>query len=431
MFGLLLLDLDRFNIVNDGLGHAAGDDLLVAVSARIRKLVPPGATVARLGGDEFVVLCEGLTSDQGAGALADRIVNAFSAPLRDVAGEPLTVTMSIGVALGNRTTSGDELLRRAGAAMHHAKRRGRNRFEFFDKLLHSGAFTRLSVEAELHRAIERDEFRLYYQPIVEMRTGAVDGVEALLRWRHPTRGLLVPEDFLGVAEDAGLLVPVGDWVLREACRQVRVWNDAQLSGPGFTVSVNVAAQQMHRPSFPDDVRAAITHAGISPKALVLELTETTLMDAQVARTAKRLHEIGVGLSIDDFGTGYSSMSYLKRFAVDEVKIDRSFITGLGTDPDDATIVGTIVNMTRTLGLSTIAEGVETTLQRDGCSRRAVHGQGFLFDGGHARPHRSHAGGHTPLSPTSARPRSTSSGTSVQINTPSVRPGTATPASLSP
>ena len=351
----------------------------MAVSARIRKLVPPGATVARLGGDEFVVLCEGLTSDQSAGALADRIVNAFSAPLRDVAGEPLTVTMSIGVALGNRTTSGDELLRRAGAAMHHAKRRGRNRFEFFDKLLHSGAFTRLSVEAELHRAIERDEFRLYYQPIVEMRTGAVDGVEALLRWRHPTRGLLMPEDFLGVAEDAGLLVPVGDWVLREACRQVRVWNDAQLSGPGFTVSVNVAAQQMHRPSFPDDVRAAIAHAGISPKALVLELTETTLMDAQVARTAKRLHEIGVGLSIDDFGTGYSSMSYLKRFAVDEVKIDRSFITGLGTDPDDATIVGAIVNMTRTLGLSTIAEGVETTMQRDellalGCAR----GQGFLF-----------------------------------------------------
>jgi diguanylate cyclase (GGDEF)-like protein/PAS domain S-box-containing protein len=377
--GLLLLDLDRFNIVNDGLGHAAGDDLLVAVSARLRKLVPPGATVARLGGDEFVVLCEGLTSDQSAGALADRIVNAFAAPLREVEGERLTVTMSVGVALGNRTTSGDELLRRAGAAMHHAKRRGRNRFEFFDKVLHSGAFTRLSVEAELHRAIERDEFRLYYQPIIDMRTGAVDGVEALLRWRHPTRGLLLPEDFLGVAEDAGLLVPVGDWVLREACRQVRAWNDARLSGPDFTMSVNVAAQQMHRPSFPDDVRAAISHAGISPKALVLELTETTLMDAQVARTAKRLHEIGVGLSIDDFGTGYSSMSYLKRFAVDEVKIDRSFISGLGTDPDDATIVGAIVNMTRMLGLSTIAEGVETTTQRDellalGC----VRGQGFLF-----------------------------------------------------
>jgi diguanylate cyclase (GGDEF)-like protein len=377
--GLLLLDLDRFNIVNDGLGHAAGDELLVAVSARLRKLVPPGATVARLGGDEFVVLCEGLTGDQAAGALADRIVNAFSAPLREVAGETLTVTMSIGVALGNRTSTGDELLRRAGAAMHHAKRRGRNRFELFDKLLHAGAFTRLSVEAELHRAIERDEFQLDYQPIVDLRTGAIDGVEALLRWRHPTRGLLLPEDFLGVAEDAGLLVPVGDWVLREACRQARLWDEAHLCAPGFTVSVNVAAQQMHRPSFPDEVRVAIAHAGISASALMLELTETTLMDAQVARTAKRLHEIGVGLSIDDFGTGYSSMSYLKRFAVDEVKIDRSFIDGLGTDPDDATIVGAIVNMTRTLGLVTIAEGVETTVQRDelialGCER----GQGFLF-----------------------------------------------------
>ena len=376
---LLVLDLDRFNIVNDGLGHAAGDDLLVAAAARLRKLVPPGATLARLGGDEFVVLCEGLRIDQAAGALAERIVLAFNEPLGEVEGESLTVTVSIGVALGNRKTNGDELLRRADAAMHHAKTRGRNRFEFFDKRLHSGALTRLSVEAELHRAIERHEFQLDYQPVVDLRTGAIDAVESLLRWKHPTRGLLLPEDFLGVAEDAGLLVPVGDWVLREACAQARRWHDARPDRPGIHVAVNVAAQQMHRTGFPDEVRAVIADTGIDPSQLVLELTETTLMDAQVVRTAKRLHDLGVCLAIDDFGTGYSSMSYLKRFAVDEVKIDRSFIDGLGHDPDDATIVGAIVHMTHTLGLTTIAEGVETTVQRDallalGCER----GQGFLF-----------------------------------------------------
>ena len=376
---LLLVDLDRFNIVNDGLGHAVGDDLLVSVASRLRKLVPPGATVARLGGDEFVVLCEGLRVDLEAGALAERIVNAFNVPLQEVGGEPLTITVSIGVALGNRKTNGDELLRRADAAMHHAKQQGRKRFEFFDKRMHSGAFTRFSVEAELHRAIERFEFKLDYQPIVNLRTGTVEAVEALLRWEHPTRGLLLPDDFLGVAEDAGLLVPLGDWVLREACDQARRWRNAQQEGPGIRVAVNVAAQQMHRAGFPDDVRAAIVHAGIDPSQLVLELTETTLMDAQVARTAKRLHALGVRLAIDDFGTGYSSMSYLKRFAVDEVKIDRSFVDGLGHDPDDATIVGAIVNMTTTLGLLTIAEGVETTVQRDallelGCER----GQGFLL-----------------------------------------------------
>ena len=351
----------------------------MAVSDRLRKIVPVGATLARLGGDEFVVLCEGLRVDHDAAALAERIVNAFNLPLREIDGESLTVTVSIGIALGNRKTSGDELLRRADAAMHHAKRRGRKRFEFFDKRLHSGAFNRLSVETELHRAIERREFQLDYQPIIDLRTGAVESVEALLRWRHPTRGVLLPEDFLGVAEDAGLLVPVGDWVLREACAQARRWRDAQPGRPCIRVAVNVAAQQIHRASFPDDVRAAIAQAGIDASQLVLELTETTLMDARVARTAKRLHGLGVRLSIDDFGTGYSSMSYLKRFAVDEVKIDRSFVDGLGSDPDDATIVGAIVNMTHTLGLGTIAEGVETTVQRDallelGCER----GQGFFF-----------------------------------------------------
>ncbi|MEX1007840.1 MAG: EAL domain-containing protein [Acidimicrobiia bacterium] len=377
--GVLLLGLDRFNVVNDGLGHAAGDDLLVAVSARLLELALPGDTVARLSGDEFVVLREGLHGEQEPGALAKRLVDAFAAPLREANGEPITVTVSVGIALGDRKASGDELLRHADAAMHHAKERGRNRFEFFDKRLHARALTRLGIETELHHAIDHGAFRLVYQPIIDLCSGVLEGVEALLRWEHPMRGLLLPEEFLDVAEEAGLLVPIGDWVLREACRQARAWQDTQLEAGAPRISVNVAAQQMHHPNFVDEVRAAIEAAGIVPAKLMVELTETALMDTDVAHTATQLHNFGVSLAIDDFGTGYSSLSYLKRLPVDEVKIDRSFIDGLGHDNNDAAIVAAIVNMSHTLGLLCVAEGVETRCQRDallalGCD----HAQGFLF-----------------------------------------------------
>jgi diguanylate cyclase (GGDEF)-like protein len=377
--GILLLDLDRFSVVNDGLGYEAGDAVLVAVSARLRELVRPGDTVARLAADEFVVLCEGLQGAQELGALAGRLVAAFADPLPATTdSEPITVTTSIGIALGERDASGDTMLRQADAAMHHAKDHGRSRFEFFDKRVHDRALTRLGIEAELRRAVDNGEFRVVYQPIVDLASGDIDGVEALVRWEHPTRGFLLPEEFVAVAEDAGLLVPIGDWVLREACRQVRRWQDSPFAVDTFRVCVNVAAQQMVS-SFADDVGAAIREAGIDARHLMLELTETAVMDVQVTRTASALHDMGVGFAIDDFGTGFSSMSYLKRFPVDVVKIDRSFIFGLGDDLDDTTIVGAIVNMAHTLGLITVAEGIEGNCQRDallslGCDR----GQGFLF-----------------------------------------------------
>ena len=380
--GVLLLDVDGFKVVNDALGHAAGDELLMSMAARLAHLVRPGDTVARLGGDEFVVLCEALAGRHEASAVAARIVTGLAVPLRQPDGGDLNITVSVGVAIGDGATSADALLRDADAAMYHAKERGRNRFEMFEAGLGGRAFARLTLEETLRRAIENSEFRLFYQPVVELQSGVCVGMEALLRWAHPVRGLLLPDEFLSVAEETGLIVPIGDWVLREACQQRRRWQQSHPHATPLPISVNVSAQQMKRPRFAHEAAAAIADAGITPHEIVLELTERTLMDASVIPTAVLLHDLGVRLAVDDFGIGYSSLSYLKTLPIDQLKIDQSFVAELGRNPIDTAIVSAVVSMTRALGIVALAEGVETPNQRDelltlGCELA----QGFLY----ARP----------------------------------------------
>jgi diguanylate cyclase (GGDEF)-like protein/PAS domain S-box-containing protein len=375
--GVLLADLDRFKAVNDGLGHAAGDSLLVAIAARLTQLIRPGDTVARLGGDEFVVLCEGLTSRNEVAEIAGRIVAGFAEPFGPDAEEQARVTASIGIALADRGTDAEALLRDADAAMYHAKQLGRNRYEFYDQQLRAETIGRLLVETDLRSALECDQLRLFYQPVVDLNTGAITGVEALLRWQHPSRGLLGPAEFLAVAEETGLIVPIGAWVLQEACRQQREWLTAYPELQRFEMAVNASAQQLRRPGFVDEVLAVVAEAGIPPEGLSLELTETALMDEAAGPNATRLREAGLHLAVDDFGIAYSSLSYLKRFPVSTVKIDKSFIDGLPENPEDAAIVQAVVGMAHALGFTTIAEGVERADQRDrllslGCRQAQGH-----------------------------------------------------------
>lgn len=379
--GVLMLDFDGFKSVNDKFGHAAGDEVLVAMSARMRTLVRPGDTVARLGGDEFVVLCEALGDPAEAAVVAKRIVSGLSVPIERERGD-LRVTASVGVAVGGEGIKREALLRDADTAMYHAKSRGKNRFELFDTGLLGRALARLSIEDMLEQGIENKEFRLFYQPIVEISTGTCVGMEALLRWQHPIRGLLAPDEFLAVAEETRLIIPIGDWVVREACAQRQRWQRSHTELSSLPISVNVATQQMQRTEFAQEVTSAIANAGIPAHEIVLELTERSLMDASVVPNALALHEAGVSLSVDDFGIGYSSLTYLKTLPVDQLKIDQSFINGLVQDPVDAAIVTAVVSMTRALGITAVAEGIETEQQRDalvalGCDL----GQGFLY----ARP----------------------------------------------
>ncbi len=381
--GVLFIDIDRFQVINDALGRAAGDEILSAISTRLGGLVRPGDTVARIGGDEFVVVCEGLPDKQEAAAIAGRVVAGLAVPV-DVTGEQVTPTVSVGIALGGRGSVGDALLRDADAAMYQAKERGRNRFEFFDHELHSHALAWLNTEAALRRAITGTEFRLAYQPIFDLETGVIRSVEALLRWDDPDRGELVPAEFLSVAEESDLIVPIGTWVLQEACRQSRRWRDEYPQGVAFPVAINVASQQLRRQEFVDEVVAAMAEAGIGPEGIILELTETVLMDAHATPVVARLHEMGVSLALDDFGTGYSSLSHLERYSVDSVKIDASFVSGIEHNPRDRAIITAVLGITRALNLVAIAEGVETIEQRErlrelGCDQV----QGYLF--GRAAP----------------------------------------------
>jgi diguanylate cyclase (GGDEF)-like protein/PAS domain S-box-containing protein len=381
--GLLFLDLDRFKVVNDSLGHTAGDQLLVAIAQRLSTTLRPTDTVARLGGDEFVVLIEDFVDPRDPITLAQRIQRVLKEPVV-VDGNEVFTTVSIGIAVANSSAdTAVGLVRDADAAMYLAKARGRDRYEIFDEELRTQATQRLQTESHLRRAVEMGEIEVYYQPELSLVTGVMVGAEALARWHHPVAGLLEAGAFIELAEDSGLILELGEWVLNEACRQAGEWHRERPDFP-LTIRVNLSARQIAQPHLVDQVVAAMAAAGIEPSALCLEITETALMSDPAAglRVLQDLSRLGVELAIDDFGTGYSSLSYLKRFPVDVLKIDRSFVDGLGDDPEDTAIVTAIISLARALGLQVVAEGVETRRQLDelrrlGCDR----GQGFMF----ARP----------------------------------------------
>jgi diguanylate cyclase (GGDEF)-like protein/PAS domain S-box-containing protein len=373
------VDLDRFKFINDSLGHHVGDELLKSVAARLKSCVRECDTVARLGGDEFVLLINGHSGPESVRQLMDRILAAVAQPWVIEQGEFL-VSCSIGVAL--HPDDGEEaltLLKHADSAMYRAKDSGRNNFQFFTRELNVLMTEQLELETLLRRALERDQFVLRYQPRVNLATGQIVGAEALLRWRIPQRGTIPPGRFISLAEETGLIVPMGKWVLQTACTQNKAWQDAGL--PPIVVSVNVSARQFRQESLVQTVAEVLQATGLEPRYLELELTESMVMhDApQVVAMLDELKELGVKIAVDDFGTGYSSLSYLKRFPVDRLKVDRSFVEHMTTDGDDATIVRAIIALGHNLGLKVVAEGVETPQQARALrAYQCDEAQGFLF-----------------------------------------------------
>ena len=379
---VLFLDLDRFKVVNDSLGHEVGDELLEAVGRRLKRCLRPEDTAARIGGDEFVILLEDVESPNYAVWVAERMVAALRNPF-DVGGHEMVVTTSIGIALASEDHSASDLLRDADIAMYRAKARGKARYQVFDPSMNALAIRRLELEGQLRRGIELGELKVYYQPKVEISDGRVVGMEALVRWHHPERGLISPAEFIPLAEETGLILPLGRWVLEEACRQAREWQERY---PGClpTMSVNLSAKQFQQPHLLEEISEVLAATELEPCGLVLEITESVLMeDAQAnIATLEGLKALGVGLAIDDFGTGYSSLDYLKRFPVDVIKIDRSFVNGLGPSPKDAAIIQTVIDLAEALDLEPIAEGIETAEQaRQLWDMGCRVGQGYYF----ARP----------------------------------------------
>jgi diguanylate cyclase (GGDEF)-like protein/PAS domain S-box-containing protein len=373
------VDLDRFKFINDSLGHHLGDELLKAVASRLKQCVRDCDTVARLGGDEFVLLINGHTGPEHVRQMMDKMLAAVSQPWVIEQGEFL-VSCSIGVAL--HPDDGDEaltLLKHADSAMYRAKDSGRNNFQFFTRELNALMTEQLELEKHLRRALERNQFVLRYQPRVNLATGQIVGAEALLRWRIPDRGTIAPGRFIALAEETGLIVPIGKWVLQTACRQNKAWQDAGL--PPIVVSVNVSARQFRQEALVQTVAEALRESGLEPRYIELELTESMVMhDApQILSMLEELKELGVKISVDDFGTGYSSLSYLKRFPVDRLKVDRSFVEHMTTAADDATIVRAIIALGHNLGLKVVAEGVETAQQARALrAYQCDEAQGFLF-----------------------------------------------------
>jgi len=386
LFAVLFIDLDRFKVINDSLGHIVGDQLLIAISRKLEACLRSGDTVARLGGDEFAILLEDINTPHDATALAERLQRELSVPFY-LDHQEVFVTLSVGIAL---STTGyqlpEELLRDADTAMYHAKSLGRARHELFDQQMHDRAVALLQLDNDLRRAVERQEFLLYYQPIVSLKTGHITGFEALVRWQHPQRGLVSPNEFITLAEETGLIIPIGDWLLRAACEQAQQWQQRFPRSSPLTMSVNLASQQFSQPQLVEKVEVILAETGMAPGSLNLEITEGTIMEniqfsKDIFAALKRLN---VQLCIDDFGTGYSSLSYLHRFPIDILKVDRSFVNTI--DPLAEThgdtgieITQTIIMLAHNLELSVVAEGIETIEQlRYLRERNCEYGQGYLF-----------------------------------------------------
>ncbi|MFA7282738.1 MAG: EAL domain-containing protein [Sterolibacterium sp.] len=380
LLGLMLLDLDRFKGINDTLGHGTGDQLLREAASRLGACVRAYDTVARLGGDEFAILLPEVRDGADLGGIARKIIAAFAEPFR-LEDKELFVTCSIGIVLypsdGKDAT---ELLRYADAAMYDAKSKGRNNFQFYSSELTVRSSERLVLDAELRQAERNGELELYYQPQIDLPSGTLIGAEALLRWNHPTRGLVMPDKFIGIAEDTGLIVGIGEWVLRTACRTARCWNEARTGGI-VRVAVNLSPRQFRMNDLVGTIRSVLEETGCRPEWLECEITESLLLDDSEGIRAMlfEINTLGIALAIDDFGTGYSSLGYLNRYPVGTLKIDRSFVRDLMTDLDSAELVKAIISMARTLHLLLVAEGVEIPGQADFLRSHGCHtGQGWLY-----------------------------------------------------
>jgi diguanylate cyclase (GGDEF)-like protein/PAS domain S-box-containing protein len=380
-FAVLFLDFDRFKLINDSLGHMVGDQLLIAIANSLKSSVRPGDTVARLGGDEFTILLEDLNSSEEASIIAKRLLHSLSKPF-NVSDHEVFITASIGIAL---SAAGyeypEDILRDADTAMYRAKSLGKARYEVFDKTMHANALNLLQIETDLWRAVERKELTLEYQPIVSLQNGRIAGFEALLRWQHPSRGVVSPLEFISVAEETGLIVPIGQWVLDQGCRQIRDWQKIYQQDQRLYVSINLSAKQFMQPDLIEQVSLALDRAGLNPDSLKVEITESMVMQNVESATKMlgQLRALGVEISIDDFGTGYSSLSYLHRFPISTLKVDRSFVSSMTDNPENLEIVRTIVGLARNLKMEVVAEGVETLdqvakLRTLGCQ----YGQGYYF-----------------------------------------------------
>jgi diguanylate cyclase (GGDEF)-like protein len=374
---VLFLDIDRFKVINDSLGHSTGDELLRGVAERLRACVREVDTVARLGGDEFTVLIAGLAADEDALKVAHKILETVRLPFQ-LDERELFVTTSVGIALYPADgLDAETLVRNADTAMYRAKDQGRDHCQLYTPAMNSRALERLSLESRLRQALQNEELVVFYQPVVDLSTGVVRGAEALLRWNHPQLGLLPPGEFIPLAEASGLIIGVGEWVLRRACAQMHSWH--HLGFPGLSVAVNLSTRQFQQADLVSQVNRALQDSGLEAGALDLEITETNAMhnaEASVV-TLGGLKALGVRISLDDFGTGYSSLSYLKRFPIDTIKLDQSFVRDVTSDPDDAAISSAVIAMAHSLELSVVAEGVETEeqlafLRSQGCDRMQGH-----------------------------------------------------------
>jgi len=380
-YAVLFLDLDRFKVVNDSLGHIVGDQLLMGIARRLEFCLRDGDTVARVGGDEFTILLEDLEHDEEASLIAERIQQELRTPF-NIGGREVFTTVSIGIAPGSRGyDQPDEILQDADTAMYRAKSNGKARHEVFDEDMHARALNLLQMETDLRRALERNEFVIEYQPIVSLSDFSLRGFEALVRWQHPKRGVISPLDFVPVAEESGQILQIGQWVLQQACIQMRRWQNKFPADHPLFVTVNLSVKQFAQADLIDQVKESLDHSGLDPNCLKLEITESVVMDNIETTTAMlfQLRTLGVRLSIDDFGTGYSSLSYLHRFPIDTLKIDRSFVTRIVNDKENVEIVRTILMLAENLGMDVVAEGVETQEQMSLLRQLFCHSaQGYFF-----------------------------------------------------
>jgi diguanylate cyclase (GGDEF)-like protein len=380
-YAVLFLDFDRFKVINDSLGHAEGDELLIQIARRLGSLTRTGDLLARLGGDEFVILLNEMLEPDDAIQVAERILIDLQEPFT-LAGNDVFTSASIGIAVstdGHRRA--EDMLRDADIAMYRAKSNGKARFQVFNEGLREVAATRLQLETEIRNGIERREFEVYYQPILDLASGKPSALEALVRWQHPQRGLVLPNDFIPAAEESGLILPLGRWILRESCRQLAEWQSSHEAAADLVVNVNLSCRQFLQADLTEQVSLALSDAGLAPRCLKLEITESYLIEnsEKAVSIMDGLRTLGVELSLDDFGTGYSSLSYLHRLPLNSLKIDRSFIMRLGISGESNQIVRSIIEMAQNLNLQVIAEGIETTEQlKELAELGCGFGQGYLF-----------------------------------------------------